>query len=751
MKFILLVTIYLLNFGQSVAQVTIKGVIIDRATQELLIGASVVPHQTGSNRGTISDIDGRFEIQTDADSISISYVGYTTKVVASSDGQVIKMERSSDLMPDVSPIIRADRSIATEPISVFTLRRSDMQIESPGNTIATLNMLPSIYMQSGGQNTNKLTLRGIGSLAQFATSHVKIFYNEIPLHSTIGESAIEDIGLHMVDRLEVVNGSTGAIYEAGYGGAILLKNKNQMSVDKTLLSSQNAVGRWGHLHSQNQVSIGRTDHRTSHNFDLYHSYLGSDGYRDNNQVDRQNLTLNYTLNRSGRRIITTLLNHVDLKGFIPSSLSRSDYDESPSKAAFVWGRSKGNEDYTRTLIGATVDYNINHEWSVSNTAYGRIFGSSELRPFNTIDEDYSAIGLKGKVHHEQYSDALNTSFTADLGYRIQKEDYGFELFETEDTIKGGPITDGFEDRWMSEVYARISAEINEKWLIVADYNLQYASFSADDNEVLSKGFFLPELGVSYRINPYNRFFARYGQGIQYFSPADARLPDGTYNQSLRPSIADNLTLGSKGTLLDNRLTYRAEVYKMWIDGALLASRDINNQAININGGVDTYTGLELQLEYHLLRNRARTRGLRLSGFYTTMDNLFGSKENNGVDFGGNTIPGAPLNRLRLSASGQYDGWSVNVRYSAVDSYFMENFNLESADAYNLVDAMISYQWSIGRSWKIAPRIDFQNLTNEKYAAMTLVNASSFGGNAPRYFYPGLPSNVQYSIRVDYQM
>ena len=134
-----------------------------------------------------------------------------------------------------------------------------------------------------------------------------------------------------------------------------------------------------------------------------------------------------------------------------------------------------------------------------------------------------------------------------------------------------------------------------------------------------------------------------------------------------------------------------------------------------------------------------------------MDNQYGSFDNSGVDFGGNIIPGAPQNRFRLAAQGKYDGWIANIRYSSVDSYYMENLNQVTSDAYSLLDAMISYQWAIGGNWKITPRVDFQNITNEKYAAMTLVNASSFGGNAPRYFYPGLPSNIQYSIRVDFKI
>ena len=42
-----------------------------------------------------------------------------------------------------------------------------------------------------------------------------------------------------------------------------------------------------------------------------------------------------------------------------------------------------------------------------------------------------------------------------------------------------------------------------------------------------------------------------------------------------------------------------------------------------------------------------------------------------------------------------------------------------------------------------------NLTDETYASQILINASSFGGNAPRYFYPGNPVNYFGGLNVSY--
>ena len=58
------------------AQTTLKGTIIDNDSNEALIGASVL--LSGTSSGTVTDIDGNFELNTDqtTGTLEISYTGY---------------------------------------------------------------------------------------------------------------------------------------------------------------------------------------------------------------------------------------------------------------------------------------------------------------------------------------------------------------------------------------------------------------------------------------------------------------------------------------------------------------------------------------------------------------------------------------------------------------------------------------------------------------------------------------------------
>lgn len=43
----------------------------------------------------------------------------------------------------------------------------------------------------------------------------------------------------------------------------------------------------------------------------------------------------------------------------------------------------------------------------------------------------------------------------------------------------------------------------------------------------------------------------------------------------------------------------------------------------------------------------------------------------------------------------------------------------------------------------------RNLFDRHYASMILVNAPSFGGSAPRYYYPGLPRELYLGFRITF--
>jgi iron complex outermembrane receptor protein len=53
--------------------------------------------------------------------------------------------------------------------------------------------------------------------------------------------------------------------------------------------------------------------------------------------------------------------------------------------------------------------------------------------------------------------------------------------------------------------------------------------------------------------------------------------------------------------------------------------------------------------------------------------------------------------------------------------------------------------------KLSVFFGLDNIFDEVYASQILINASSFGGSEPRYFYPGNPINYYTGLNINYTM
>jgi iron complex outermembrane receptor protein len=85
----------------------------------------------------------------------------------------------------------------------------------------------------------------------------------------------------------------------------------------------------------------------------------------------------------------------------------------------------------------------------------------------------------------------------------------------------------------------------------------------------------------------------------------------------------------------------------------------------------------------------------------------------------------------------------------VDAFPMRDDNSVYSDSYAVLNMKFGYRKTLGSSWDIEVFGGIRNVLDEQYASMILINAGSFGGNAPRYYYPGLPRNFYGGVSLKY--
>jgi iron complex outermembrane receptor protein len=91
----------------------------------------------------------------------------------------------------------------------------------------------------------------------------------------------------------------------------------------------------------------------------------------------------------------------------------------------------------------------------------------------------------------------------------------------------------------------------------------------------------------------------------------------------------------------------------------------------------------------------------------------------------------------------------NMNYQYVGKIPITDSNILFSDSYSLVNFKIGYKINLNTKLELNTFLGLNNIFDEHYASQILINASSFGGRAPRYYYPGNPINYYLGINLNY--
>ena len=190
---------------------------------------------------------------------------------------------------------------------------------------------------------------------------------------------------------------------------------------------------------------------------------------------------------------------------------------------------------------------------------------------------------------------------------------------------------------------------------------------------------------------------------------------------------------------------------MYIDNLLVARRTGDDQFVGVNAGKTRHRGVDLTLSYDLLKEKAASdmHAWLTYGFADYFFKEFIDEEN---DYSGNELTGTPRHKLNWGLDYNHDsGLYGNLNFLNVSSMPMRDDNSIYSESYSVFNVKLGYQKQLSDlvGFKVFAAIN--NLFDETYASMLLVNASSFGGRPPRYYYPGLPRNYYGGVKLTFTL
>jgi iron complex outermembrane receptor protein len=740
------------------AQIRVQGTVVDIDTKEPLTGATV--RGLGSGEGTYTDGYGKFNLRTFAEEIRISFIGYKQVTIRDfEDGANLYIEMSP-LETTLQTAVVTARPSPVEmrtPAPLLKITPRDLQRDDRVSIRPALNRVTGVFMQSGALNTNRITIRGIGNRSPFATAKIRAYLDDIPLTSGVGETTIEDIDLSIIDQVRVWKGPTASTYGAGLGGMIHLQTKKDLEGEQSSFSLSGVGGSFGLF--RGVADLHYINPNKMANLYLNYNRTHSDGYRENNEYDREALTAYGSVATGMRDETSFIASHTDLKAFIPSSLNRDDFENNPQIAAPNWAAIEGFEDSEKVLVGLTHRHDFirePHGKTLSNrtTLFTSFRNNFEPRPFNFLRESSQIMGFRSAMEYRNTFKRERPNLT--VGGEYFRENYQWQTNEiTESAQFDTLLSDNREIRQYYNLFAEANYEITKSLFFTAGLNFNSTRYTLTDRYPVDgvdlsgkqdfDGVVSPRLGFGFHPFFYRILF--FGTVSHGFSPPtleETLNPNGTLNRNIQPEKGWNYELGLRTNDLLGRITFELTWYTMKIRDLLVARRTAEDQYVGINAGKTDHTGLEMLLRYRL------TDALSLWGNWSRANYTFKEFVDQEKDFSGNALTGQPPHQVNAGIDLNTDfGLYGYLTYEFVDAYPLNDANSEFTDSYQLMNLKLGYRRELGRRLALDLYAGINNLWDEKYASMVQINAAGFGGAPPRYFYPGLPRNYYGGVKVQY--
>ncbi len=734
--------------GVSMATAQFQGRVLDAQNGIPLPGATVLG--LPDSIFTVTDSEGKFQLATASAHLQVSFVGYLAqRFMPSADEMTISLKPDLQKLNDV--VVTAWKSTEQKlmdiPASIGLLTEEQLRQDNGTLIAPALNREPGVFMQSGALNTNRLTIRGIGTRSRFNTSKIRAYFQDIPLTNGVGETNIEDIDLALIGRTEIIKGPSSSLYGSGLGGTLLLYPDRPTSSTTPSLQTSLTRGSYGLNRFINRIDLGGQTGFTR----LVVSTQNSDGYRENNEFSRTSIGLISHWTITDNQTVSLISNLINQKSFIPSSLNETQFQTNPKQAAPSWADIRGNESFDRALLGLNWTGELNKNWELSNSLFFTARTADEITPFNIQDDANLSLGLRTTLRYN----GKRTTWV--LGTEVFDERRRFQTFDNLNREPGGFRLNQDERRSYQLYLTQLDWELHPQLHLVSGLSLnqtryvlndQLASDSVDQSGSYSfEAQWTPRLALRYKWSERNYYIA-VSRGFSPPTLEETLTPDGQVNPHIQPETGWNYEIGSKGQL-GNRMNYAMALYWMEVNNLLVARRTAQDQLVGRNAGRTRHPGLELSLR-HALLPFYKWLEVFFWGTYSGSWHRFIDFTEDGQDYGGNELTGLPKHVINAGVDlNLATKASLKINYRYVAAYPITDANDLYNDDYQLVNMRMDVRLWTNMHWQLDGYGGINNFLDEKYAGQTLINAEGFGG-PPRYYYPGTPRNGFGGLRLTYR-
>ena len=265
----------------------------------------------------------------------------------------------------------------------------------------------------------------------------------------------------------------------------------------------------------------------------------------------------------------------------------------------------------------------------------------------------------------------------------------------------------------------------------------------------------PRLSLSW--NPLNNIYlyTSVNKGFSIPSLSETLSPLGLINRDIKPEKAWSFEGGFRASLLNHTTFIDLTFYYMRVTDLIVPKRVAEDVYVGMNAGSSLHRGIEMAVQQWIIGHRTSETDSHFAlianlNYANNRFNFQNFTENN-VDYSGNKLPGMPdqnfSGSLDLKTPG---GFYAQFELNTSGKIPLNDLNSQYSNAWLIMNLKAGCIFEIFKKLKIDATLKINNLTDEKYASMVVVNAPGSASKPPRYFYPGLPRWVIFTVNLSYQ-
>ncbi|MFI2741415.1 TonB-dependent receptor family protein [Zhouia sp. PK063] len=630
---------------------------------------------------------------------------------------------------------------------------------SPIDVNTAINQIPGIYIQSGAINTNRITIRGVGSRTLYGTNKIRAYFNGIPITNGTGETSLDLFNPEDLQNIEVVKGPKATQYGTNLGGTILLSSK-ELPSGTFLLKNNSTFGSYNLFKNSSGVDYANEKVNLHFNYD----HLETDSFRENGDYNRNGYLLTTTFHLNSKNELNFLFQQANSFSHIPSSISKTAFNEDPSQAAFTWKSAKGYEDDKNTLTGLSYTHRFSSNLSNTTSIFYTYNDHYEARPFNILSEFTNGFG--GRTMFANNFNFLNHSAQLSFGGELYKDQYHWKTLENlyeenneKGSLAGDLLSKNEEFRNQFNVFATVTLPFTSRLKAQFGLNFNKTQYNFQDhfntgnaNTSASRDFdaiIAPNLNIVYQLTPSKNIYANVSKGFNYPSVEETLTPDGVINPEIDPEKGWNYEIGSNVFLFNSDLHINTSAYILSIDDLLVAQRVGKDQYIGRNAGKTSHKGIEIATDYKLLLLKQlliKPYANASFNFHKFVDFVDGD-----YNYDGNKLTGVPHHKISAGINFTHtSGVFLITNFLNVGKMPMNDENSIYSDSYSLFNIKAGFEKNINSHLSYKVNAGVNNISNTHYASSILINATGFNGSEPRYYYPGMPRNYYCGLQLNYR-